>query len=100
VSRVRGPSSEADLARGGAEPSSEADLARGGVQPYCSGGPRGPPGSWRVCVLASWISLRFAFFTKLSGFSPVHYGTPRAVPTVAPERLWGIRRDPADVGTS
>jgi hypothetical protein len=30
--RVRGPSSEADLTRGGAQPSSEADLARGGVQ--------------------------------------------------------------------
>jgi hypothetical protein len=44
--RVRGgPSSEADLARGGVRPSSEADLARGGVQPCRSGGPRGPPGS-------------------------------------------------------
>jgi hypothetical protein len=28
-----GASSEADLARGGAQPSSEADLAQGGVQP-------------------------------------------------------------------
>jgi hypothetical protein len=24
-----------------------------------------------VCVLASWVSLRFPFFTKLGGFSPV-----------------------------
>jgi hypothetical protein len=30
---ARGPSSEANLARGGAQPSSEADLARGGAQP-------------------------------------------------------------------
>jgi hypothetical protein len=54
---VQGPSSEADLARGGAQPSSEADLARGGVQPSSeadlarggilvgrSGGLWGPPG--------------------------------------------------------
>jgi hypothetical protein len=33
VTCVRGPSSEADLARGGVQPSSEAELARGGVQP-------------------------------------------------------------------
>jgi hypothetical protein len=33
VTCERGPSSEADLARGGAQPSSEADLARGGAQP-------------------------------------------------------------------
>jgi hypothetical protein len=30
---VQVPSSEADLARGGAEPSSEVDLARGGAEP-------------------------------------------------------------------
>jgi hypothetical protein len=57
VARARGPSSEADLARGGAPPSSEVDLARGGappssevdlargvIWPCCSGGPRGPLG--------------------------------------------------------
>jgi hypothetical protein len=32
VTCAGGPSSEADLARGGVQPSSEADLARGGVQ--------------------------------------------------------------------
>jgi hypothetical protein len=58
---------------GGAHSSSEADLVRGGVKPCRSGGPRGPSGSCscHVCVLASWISLHFAFFTKLGGFSPV-----------------------------
>jgi hypothetical protein len=33
VTCARGPSSEADLTRGGVQPSSEADPARGGVQP-------------------------------------------------------------------
>jgi hypothetical protein len=32
VTCARGPSSEADLARGGVQPSSEADLSRGGIQ--------------------------------------------------------------------
>jgi hypothetical protein len=52
ASHARGPSSEADLARGGAQPSSEADLAQGGVQPGRSGGLRGPPGVWSfsACV--------------------------------------------------
>jgi hypothetical protein len=70
VSRGRGPSSEADPARGGVQPLSEADLARGGAQPLSeavlargdiqsrrSGGPRGPPGSWswRVCVCFGFV---------------------------------------------
>jgi hypothetical protein len=73
VARARGPSSEVDLARGGTRPSSEADLAQGVIWPCCSGGPRRPPGPsfGRVCVLASWVSVRFASFTKLGGVSLV-----------------------------
>jgi hypothetical protein len=52
VTCARGPSSEADLARGGVQ------VGRGGHQ-----------GCDRlVCVfLGSWISSYFAFFTSLSG---------------------------------
>jgi hypothetical protein len=105
------PSSEAVLARGGAQPLSEADLARGaGLSPRarrtppegarrprarrtppegasiprarrtslegcplrCTGGPRGPPGSWLccVCVLGVQIDLCFAFFAGFKRVSP------------------------------
>jgi hypothetical protein len=52
ASRARGPSSEADLARGGVHPSGEADLAQRGVQPCRSGGPWGSPGAryFSACV--------------------------------------------------
>jgi hypothetical protein len=65
VKCARGPSSEADLARGGVQPSSEADLARGGIQV----GRGGHQGCDRlVCAfLGSGISSRFVFFTSLSG---------------------------------
>jgi hypothetical protein len=70
-----GPSSEADLARGGVQPSSGADLAREGVQPSSEGGlARGGVqvgrGGHRGCdrlvraFLGLWISSRFAFFTR------------------------------------
>jgi hypothetical protein len=92
------PSSEADPARGGAQPSSEADLARGaGLSPRarrtplggasiprarrtslegrplcCTGGPRGPPGSWLccVCVLGVRVDLCFAFFAGFKRVAP------------------------------
>jgi hypothetical protein len=52
VTCARGPSCEANLARGRVQPKSEADLARGGVQLCRSGGPRGPPGVWSLSAYA------------------------------------------------
>jgi hypothetical protein len=88
VTCARGPSSEANLARGGVQPSSGADLARGGVQPssgvdlaqggvqpsskadLARGGVQVGRGSHQgcdclVCVFFRLvISSRFAFFTR------------------------------------
>jgi hypothetical protein len=47
-------------------PSSEADLARGGVQ--VGRGDRQACDRLVCAFLGSWINSRFAFFTSLSGF--------------------------------
>jgi hypothetical protein len=85
VTCVWGPSSEADLARGGVSPRAKRNSPEG-ASALERGEPR-PRGRsaqllWRaagatrvttvLCVrFGSWISLRFAFFTKRGGFSPV-----------------------------
>jgi hypothetical protein len=68
----------------GFEPSSEADLARGGALLGRFGGPRGPPrrGSCCVCVcfvLGPRLGLRFAFFQVLSRIPP-GFLDPRGCP--------------------
>jgi hypothetical protein len=99
-------SSEADLARGGAQASSVADLARGGAQPSGEvrlvalvghGGHQGRDrvvcGFWAhglVCVLH--------FLRDEVGFPRLFRGPLWLSPTVAPEHLRGIRWDPADAG--
>jgi hypothetical protein len=64
-----GPSSEAGLARGGAQPSSEADLARGGALVGCGG----HQGRGRVaCALwARGLVCVLRSFMRRGGFSPV-----------------------------
>jgi hypothetical protein len=62
-------SSEAEPARWGREPSSEADLARGGALLGRSGGPRGPPRRGPCCVCMSCVRLEVSFvFCVFTGF--------------------------------
>jgi hypothetical protein len=57
----------------------------------CTGGLRGPPGSWLccVCVLGVRVDLCFAFFAGFKRVSPWLFRGPLWLsPTVAPEHLW------------
>jgi hypothetical protein len=82
-----GTSSEAEPARGRRGPSSEVDLARGGALLGRSGGPRGPP--WRgLCRVCMFCVLRF--LQVLSRIPPGVLGTLLAVPDSSPRASAGV----------
>jgi hypothetical protein len=82
------PRARRSMLKGGREPSSEADLARGGALLGHSGGPRGHRGvSCAVCMFC----VRFEVCSFFAGFkqdSPRFFRGPSWLsPTVAPEHL-------------